>query len=114
MRAAYINKHIKSHLYPDLFLVADAPDEMVSNVGRTCCLKLVTGMSNPLGAQIDGVEVAPLWQDKHPTDMPRVFQVAGVQLNYAGVVCYRLHAHGGDKVGRCAGVDEVVFVTTPD
>lgn len=114
MRSEYINKHIESHLFPHLFSVGDAPEEMVRNVGRDCCRKLRLGMTNPLGAQIDGVAVAPLWGGRAPTSEPRRYQVAGIQRNYAGVICYRLHAHGGDKVGCCAGVDEIIFVTASD
>lgn len=114
MKTEYRNKHVKSHLFGHLFLVADAPAEMVHNVGRDCYLKLVEGMTNPLGAQVNGVAVTPLWRDQRPTDEPRLFQVAGIQNDYKGTVCYRLHAHGGDKFGRCAGVDEVIFVPALD
>lgn len=85
-----------------------------ANIGRSCHLKLVDGMTNPLGAQVNGVAVTPLWRDQRPTAEPRLFQVAGIQKDYKGTICYRLHAHGGDKFGRCAGIDEVIFVPALD
>ena len=121
MKHVYDIPHIPSSAFPHLFVVNDAPPEMTVNVGRACYLKLVEGMSNPYNVAIDGVPVAPAWRKKlprggrqhpaatEPTDQPRLFQVVGLQHDYRGQVCYRIHASDGDLIGRCAGRDAVIF-----
>jgi hypothetical protein len=100
-------------LRPDLFHLRNPPPEMQANIGRECYLRLVEGMTNPHGAQVDGVPVTPLWEHRngvgHPTDKPRMFRVECLQLDYKGEACYRIYACNGDSFGRCAGRDEVIF-----
>lgn len=112
MKTVYTNASIPTSRFRHLFVVDDAPPEMVANVGRHCYLRIQTGMINPHGVEVDGVEVAPLWSKdpSEPTEFPREYVVRGIQYDYAQRLSYRIHAVEDDKFGRCASVEDVIWI----
>lgn len=106
MTYTYENSLLPSSAFPHLFVIEDPPAAMLAKIGWRCYLQCNNRKSK---AAVAGVPVFEEMNGHKFTDKPRVFEVAGLQYNFKRDLCYRLHG-SDDPVGRCAGVDEVIFI----
>lgn len=117
MTTVYKNDHFPlTDYFKAMFTVKDAPQEMIDNIGRKCWLKMVSGMSNPYGVNHEGTLLAPMWTENsaNPTDQPRVCEIVGLQYDFRGDVCYRIHYKISENkintFGRCARASEIILI----
>lgn len=87
-------------------LVAPAGNDLEPNIGRL--VKFITPKGN---------EARKAFADKHGrAALKDTYKIAGTQLNYAGLLCYRIQGLDGSPsslFGRCATPDLLRFVKAP-